>query len=454
MATLKLIDHLRSFWKQLKPTSSVLVGLSGGADSVALIHLLHLYRQELGVSRIAAAHVNHSLRGEESDADEAFVRELCEKLEIELFTIRLDRTGEKETGIEEWARGERYSFFHKIKSDHKFDCIATAHTADDQAETLIMRLMRGAGIRGMRGILPVRDDGVIRPLINVERKQLIEWLESRNISYRTDSSNFDPTFRRNWVRQEIIPKLLSRDHSAVINIAAVARRMGRVWELLGEEIDTWIDSNAQKIDTSAFSVRKEGFRNDALASEGLMSLFDHYGIPAGQLHLERVMEASSLSHGEHLLPQNWRFYPGRDRVYFIRKDREDLKIDCVLETDGETVCPHAGVLFRSVRLEGKPQKIPEDNNTVCLDVSEQDLPLRFRNARKEDRFWPLGASRETDLESFLKKQGVPQKLRKMSFVVVSARDEVVWIPGMRISRHFRIRSATERFLRISFSYLR
>lgn len=453
MPFLDITDHLIKFWKQFKPTSSVLVGLSGGADSVALIQLLHEYRAKLGISRLAAAHVNHSLRGEESDTDEAFVRELCKKLQVELFTIRLDRTGEKETGIEEWARRERYSFFHQIKSTIKFDYIATAHTADDQAETLIMRLMRGAGIRGMRGILPVRDDGVIRPIINVERRELLEWLESRDGSYRTDSSNFDSTFRRNWVRQEIIPKLLSRDHSAVVNMAGVARRMSKVWDLIGESISTWVDSNVVKIDPLAFSVRKDGLQNEALASEGLMTLFEQYGIPAGQLHLERVMEAKSLTHGEHLLPLNWRFYPGRKRIYFIRTDRKELRIDCVLKSSGETVCAQIGVLFRSGRFQGKPEKVFGDNNTVCLDVSEQDLPLRYRNALRGDRFWPLGALKETDLESFLKKQGVPEKLRKMTSVVVSRREEVVWIPGMRISEHFRIRPETERFIRISFSYL-
>ncbi|MFP4162484.1 MAG: tRNA lysidine(34) synthetase TilS [Chitinispirillaceae bacterium] len=445
-------DHLRSFWKQLKPTTSVLVGLSGGADSVALVHLLHLYKKELGISRIAAAHVNHSLRGEESDVDEEFVRTLCQKLQIELFTTKLDRTGLKESGIEEWARRERYTFFHQMKNVHKFDYIATAHTANDQAETLIMRMMRGAGIRGMRGILSVRQDGVIRPLINVQRRELLEWLESQTQPFRTDSSNFDPAFRRNWVRQEIIPKLVSQEPSAIANMVATARRMSEIWELLSEKIMLWISSNVVKTDEFSFWVSKEGLIQETIASEALMTIFDEYEISLGQTHLERILASRTLTHGENLLPKLWRFYPARDRIFFTRADCHRKKIDCELRRTGRTFCRQAGILFHSEEFQGKPENISDDNKRACIDVSEQELPLRCRNSRKGDRFWPLGASKEMDLEHFLKKQGIPAKIREMSSVVVSAQDNIVWIPGVRISHHFRIKPDTERFFEISSDF--
>jgi tRNA(Ile)-lysidine synthase len=165
--------------------SSILAGVSGGADSVALVSLLHHYREELGIERLAIAHVNHGLRGEESDGDEEFVKNLSARLDIDFYRTLLHPDPEN-TGIEDWARRHRYDFFRSVAKDHGFAHIATAHTANDQAETVLMRLMRGTGVRGLRGVLPVRGDGVIRPLLEVERQELLEWLGARGLTFRED----------------------------------------------------------------------------------------------------------------------------------------------------------------------------------------------------------------------------------------------------------------------------
>jgi len=351
MTFVKLLDELNVFFRDLPANNglSVLVGVSGGADSVALLHILYEYKERLGIKRLGVAHVNHGLRGEESDGDEVFVRGIAEKLQIEFFHTKLCRsqprrggnlppdahadaedtgndthTGNNSTpnadnaGIENWARQERYNFFHKTARECGFDYIATAHTANDQAETLLMRLARGTGVRGLRGILPVRGDGVIRPLLGVERRELEEWLESRGFAYRTDSTNADVKYRRNFVRSRIIPLLLEGNPGAISNIAACACSAARAWDIVENRVNEWIDAHITKVSRNAFHADKIGLRDERLAPEALLILFEEYGISASRLHIDRVMKSVILSAGEHLLPDGWRFYPRKDRVCFVK----------------------------------------------------------------------------------------------------------------------------------------
>jgi len=322
---------------------SVAACVSGGADSVALLHILHTYRAGLGIGRLAAAHVNHGLRGAESDGDEEFVRAEAEKLGVEFFGVRLDRRGGGSidtdehhspgdsriytdnpdgcSGIEAWARRERYLFFSKIRREQRIDFAATAHTADDQAETVLLRLARGAGLRGLRGILPTRGDGVIRPTLDVERRRLKEWLSERGVGHREDSSNADLRFRRNRIRAEVVPRLAECDPAAVRNIAAAAAAARAAWEDIEGRAGEWIDKYVLRVSSEIFHVEKAG-AGDGLLREALLVLFDEHGIAASRVHIERAAGALegtlSGAGGEHLLPGGWAFYCREDRVCFVK----------------------------------------------------------------------------------------------------------------------------------------
>ncbi|MDR2727505.1 MAG: tRNA lysidine(34) synthetase TilS [Chitinispirillales bacterium] len=448
-----LSSELTAFFHSLNPhVSSVLAGVSGGADSVALLHLLYTYKEKLGISRLAIAHVNHSLRGKESDGDEAFVRELAVSLQIEFFSVTLSPSLPPQNGIEEWARKERYGYFHQIKLKEKFDCIAAAHTADDQAETVIMRIMRGAGLRGLRGALAHRRDGVIRPLLTVQRETIEKWLRERGLSYRTDSSNFDDKFRRNWVRHKIIPLMIEQEKDAVKNIALSASNAASAWEIITEKINIWISSCVIKHNSFSFTVDKRGLSDERLAPEALIELFDEYGITVSRLHLSRVIAAAALSCGEHLLPGGWGFYPCGGSIFFTKRNHLQDDYFCEIKAEGETYCEERGILFRSSVHNGKPEKIiksDNDNNDVSLSVSEQELPFIFRQAREGERFWPLGAGGQTSFKKFLSKQGISKKQRESCGVVVNSRGRIVWVPGIRVAHESRITEYTEKYIRIS-----
>jgi tRNA(Ile)-lysidine synthase len=325
-----VFNELISFFRSLSGNGggvscSVLAGVSGGADSVALIHLLHEYRQQLSIDRLAVAHVNHGLRGDESDGDEEFVRAISERLQVEFFRVGLQQrvsgiTGDDNTfpGLEDWARRERYRFFHETVRANNFNYIATAHTANDQAETLLLRVTRGAGIRGLRGILPLRGDGVIRPLLNIERGELEQWLTARNLPFRTDSTNADDTFRRNFIRNRIIPQLREVNPAAIRNMAACAESAARAWGIVEGLVNRWAAMYLLRVNDEAFHVEKAGLADKSIAPEALLMLFEEYGISPSKLHIDRVMGSISVSSGEYLLPDGWKFYPREDRVCFVR----------------------------------------------------------------------------------------------------------------------------------------
>jgi len=184
---------------------SVLVGLSGGADSVCLLYILNELKDDLNIT-LSAAHLNHGLRGDDADSDERFCAELCEKLGITYYAKKINLVGDDET-LESAGRKARYEFFGELKAEHNFDKVATAHHADDQAETVLMRIMRGTGISGLSGIQYKRDDGIIRPLLDVPRREVEKYCRENNLEYRTDKTNTDTEFTRNRIRVELLPYL-------------------------------------------------------------------------------------------------------------------------------------------------------------------------------------------------------------------------------------------------------
>ncbi|HXH90324.1 MAG TPA: tRNA lysidine(34) synthetase TilS, partial [Thermoanaerobaculia bacterium] len=206
----------------------IVAAVSGGGDSTALLVAL----VEIGDIKFTAAHVNHHLRGTESDDDEAYVRELCARYDIPLRVAdgTLDHEAVRHRGIEAAAREVRHARLGEIAGDA---LIATAHQKNDQAETVMMRLMTGGGIAALRGIHPVRDDGIIRPLLEVSRKEIERFLADRNITPRFDRSNANPRFLRNRVRA----MLRDFDESVIDNLAAIADQARQQWPVLEQAID-------------------------------------------------------------------------------------------------------------------------------------------------------------------------------------------------------------------------
>lgn len=197
------IDRRSLFGKNDK----ILAAVSGGADSVCMLHILCRLRGRYGIE-VYAAHLNHGIRGEEAERDQRYVERLCEELGVECFVKCVDVpriAKEKKISCEEAGRRARYSFFHELMREHGIDRIATAHNMNDQAETELMRIMRGSGLNGLRGIKYKREDGVVRPILDLKRSEIEEYCRINGLDYKTDSTNLENDYTRNKIRNELIP---------------------------------------------------------------------------------------------------------------------------------------------------------------------------------------------------------------------------------------------------------
>ncbi len=219
----KLLATLRRY-HMIQSGDTVICAVSGGADSMALLFAMYLLRQKLKI-QVKAAHFNHNLRGAESDIDEAFVREFCARYDIELF-VGSEQVVAGKKGLEAAARDARYAFFQSLSGR-----IATAHTADDNAETVLMRLVRGTGLKGLGAIAPARGN-IIRPMLCVTRQEILAFLAEYHISYRTDSSNIADDFLRNRLRHHVMPLLMLENPRLAENLSAMALRLRQDEEAL------------------------------------------------------------------------------------------------------------------------------------------------------------------------------------------------------------------------------
>ena len=230
-----MLNKLRAFIRSnrlITPGDSVVCAVSGGADSVALLFALYLLREPMNI-KLSAAHFNHGLRGDESDRDEAFVRQLCDRLEIPLSVGRGNVVAGKK-GLEAAARDARYDFLKTLDGN-----IATAHTADDNAETVLMHMVRGTGLKGLGGIAP-QNGRLIRPMLSVTREDVLAFLKEYNLNYVTDSSNETDQFMRNRLRHHVMPLLRQENPKLVENMSAMALRLREDEKVLEElaKVDT------------------------------------------------------------------------------------------------------------------------------------------------------------------------------------------------------------------------
>jgi tRNA(Ile)-lysidine synthase len=232
---MKLLQTVKKTLDGLPTPKRLVVGVSGGADSVALALLL----RKLGYS-IVIAHLNHGLRGTESDADEAFVRQLAKRWKVPFATQKIDAVRLGAGNLENKLRQIRYGFLEKTRQRHKADFVAVAHHRDDQIETILMHLARGSGLRGLRGMSLVQDR-VVRPLLNIPKRDLTDFLKREKTSFRTDRSNFDNSFRRNHFRHQIIPALRADWATMEKDLIAMATFAQEATKKTEAEAKRWIE---------------------------------------------------------------------------------------------------------------------------------------------------------------------------------------------------------------------
>lgn len=433
------------------------VAVSGGPDSVALLGALmeHAIRQRL---HLTVLHVNHALRSE-SDQEQQFVESLCQQWGLPCFVEKLTRQ-RQQGGVEMWARGERYRFFQQRKEQDNLDAVAVAHTRDDQAETVLFRLMRGAGRRGLAGIPPQRDGWIIRPLLDCSRQEVMAYLTTKHLSYVTDSSNTDLRYTRNKIRHVLLP-LLEREFSPQIR-----QHLAHLAESLRQE-EAWLDMQAraayERVHDGPFSIVLERLQAESLALHA--RLFRVWLALAGQteeISFRHLKQLTALSTGRVLGAVE---VPGGRMVR-----REGATLTLV----PSRTAPHEAT-YRYFLAPGGSFTIPGigwrmslslpfawggvlaearqvDPWQALFDADVLAMPLTVRKMQPGDRIHPLGmAGRKKVHDIFIDKK-VARSARHC-WPLVESNKEITWIPGLVRGVDARISSATQRVVRLTVNPL-
>jgi tRNA(Ile)-lysidine synthase len=434
---------LKSIRKQglIKAGDRVAGAVSGGADSVALLLLLLELRKELGIV-LSVAHVNHKLRGEESDADQLFVEDLCNSHGLALHCRSAPLQTGTAVGIEAAARALRYSFFRELAGTNPGMKIATAHTLDDQAETVLLRVLRGTGIRGLAGIHPritLAEEGqtvgeVVRPLLGFRRAELEEFLHQREQTWREDSTNRDPAFLRNRVRHALLPLLKKNFGPAVVeNLSDLA-------EIARSEDEHWLTTHPEVL-AQVGNLNVNALRSLPLAAQRrLLRSWIELHAPATSISFRVIEEALDLADSA----------PGKvveiSRGNGIRRTRDGLlfetnQIDCEgndykysLPIPGEVVIPELNIRLQAAITD--PTQVSGSDKMCLLDQERLPPVLTLRNWRPGDRFWPAHTKEARKVKDLLNERHIVGREKRLWPVLV-ARDELIWIRGFPIPASFQ-----------------
>ncbi len=439
----------------ITPGDRVGVALSGGADSVALLHVLANLAPEHALE-LFTLHLNHGIRGEESDRDEAFVRKLAGSMDIPLESERVSVPAlRKERGgsLEDICRDERYAFFERMARRHGLDKIALGHTLSDQAETVIMRFLRGSGLEGLKGFLPVRDGIYIRPLMEVTRDEIIFFLGEEGIPFVTDSSNRDETYLRNRIRGRLVPEL-----KASYNVR-LEENIGRTAEILRLEDDFIRESVAGIIaewtidtDRARLPVPKLKKLHPALLWRLIKTILETHspvknGI--GYLHVKAVadlIDGPSPSASADL-PFNLTARREYDDLIIAPDDGSSGGCDFSYEVQipGSVDIAETGrrMVFDLVDAEEADGR---SDNPVFMDCRAISFPLVVRNMRAGDRIRPLGMKGTKKVAALLMDEKVPKVLRR-SIPLLADRSSVLWVPGVRLSDRVKMTDMTEKVVK-------
>jgi tRNA(Ile)-lysidine synthase len=446
----------------LKPGDRVGVAVSGGADSVSLLLALIDLRAELGIL-LSVVHFNHKIRGAAADADEQFVAELAKQYQLDFHCAEGDaplRAEQNKESLETAARELRYGYFLELLANGVVDKIATAHTLDDQAESVLMRFLRGAGTRGLAGIYPGRKEGkgsIVRPLLEITRAQVEEFLKSHGQVWREDATNLDRAHARNKLRHELLP-LLTQDYNPAISetlarTADVARAEEEYWDteiarllpfvlLPGKPVRGGGRQSGHADQVAGLSIESLKLQPLAIQRRLIRAAAMKLGIPLDLSHVEQVL-AVATSGTACELPGGWRVQRSFRELRFERTAASSPKpikgsYECLLPLPGEASIPGRNLVVHALLLPVDGEIRAYNHRTLLHgedvgkleSLAEIQGALTLRSWRPGDRFRPAHSGSEKKVKELLQDLKVPQSDR-VGWPVIAAGETLVWVHGTR-----------------------
>ena len=441
MKTAKRVEEFIHRHQLIADRARVLVALSGGADSVALLRiLLSLGYQCHGV------HCNFHLRGEESNRDERFATELCHTLGVPCEVVHFDTMAyatEHKVSVEMAARELRYHEFERLRQAHGLEAIAVAHHQDDAVETLLLNLIRGAGINGLTG-MRVRNGHIIRPLLCLTRNEIVDYLDHLRQPYVTDSTNLTDLYARNKVRLQLLPLMQQINSAAKSNIMQTAIHLGEASILYNRAID---ETNARivTVHTDGIDISIEALLGTEVPGTHLFEILHPYGFNSAQVaDILRSLNAEAgrlFQTEEHTLL--------RDRTHLlVRSKAASTVVDDTVYTlpqEGTFELPDGTRLTMSHIVPDAAWQVPRRSDMLCLDASRITGPLIVRHPQQGDRMKPFGI-RGTKLLSDLYTDLKMPHTEKAKQWVLCHENDIVWAVGLRGSELYRLNGETEKVI--------
>lgn len=455
------VEETINEYKMFEKDDLVIVALSGGPDSVALLHMLYTLKGKLKIE-IVAAHVNHCLRGKDSDQDEECVKHLCEKYDIPLYSQRIDIHNiikNSKISCEMAGREARYGYFQKLKKKISGNKIALAHHANDQAETILMRLIRGSGIEGVTGIKPIRDKIFVRPLININRMHIENYCEINNLDFRIDKSNYENIYSRNKIRLELIPYIEENFNKDITN---TINRFADIMKVDNDYLETIALESMVKYcskKNEGINISKEAFnehgavlsrilRNSIKTIKGNLTNIE-------KKHIDDILDIQKKGTGKILdLPDNLKVINNYKDIVIKKKCKENNIIDYKsieykLNIQEKNHIEIENFTVKMQFLDGKhKEKILRKNKFIKYfdyDKLNNDIILRYR--RNGDRFFPLGMKGRKKIKDYFMDLKIPQDERS-KIPMICFGDSIAWVIGYGISEKYRIKDTTKTILQI------
>lgn len=462
-------------YKLLKQYDKIVVAVSGGVDSVVLLDVLNKLSEEYHWQLIVA-HLNHGFRGAEADADAQLVEQLADSYQLESFIEKISVPHyimETKQSPQEAARNVRYEFLERVRQKTKATAIAVGQNANDQAETILINLLRGGGVSGLKGI-PVKRDEIVRPLLGIKREEIEYWAKMNSLSFCFDSSNANTVYLRNKIRLKLIPHLEETYNPMLVNnlnktAAVLAAEDQYLTEKTAEKLAQIVVKNDQqlKLDLTLWAKEDIAIQRriiravyDQLASESNCTLgFDH---------VEQVIHWAKEGKTGGLVALPGKVTVRKEYSYLIFtvddvNNRDKTKFSqlwqkaILVNVPGETIVEQLGITVKTEVVEHMSSgKIPSSNNEqIFLDGSKlfgKDIYIRSR--RPGDRFSPKGMKGTKKLKDFFIDEKIPSHLRGKIPLLTTGKGEIIWVMGYRMAQGYQAIDSNKPILQVAFTQLK
>ncbi len=423
--------------KLFSQKDKILLTVSGGVDSVLMCELFYLAKINFGI-----AHCNFQLRGDESEGDETFVRALAKKYKVELHTIKFNTSAfakKNKLSTQIAARQLRYDWFEKLRTEHNYHFIATAHHQDDSIETFFINIIRGTGISGLHGILP-KQGNIIRPMLFTNKEQILEYVKTHKLKYREDSSNASDKYVRNKIRHQVIPLLKELNQGLETTMLNNIQHLRDVETIYKNDIENKRKAVVKK-ETNGYTISIASLKKLNPIATYLFEFLKPFNF--NQTAVEDIIASLNGESGKQFFSETHRLI--KDREFLIIEERSkklEVRSRKIEVTIDQKKIKLDGLELNFKKLTQLSTLNVEHSNLIAqLDFDKLTFPLEIRKWKKGDVFYPLGMKGQKKISDFFidKKLSISQKENTWLF---TSAGKIVWVIGLRMDDRFKITDST------------